>query len=129
MTINDPMRRFATLRCGDPYLCFHVAFYIPGTCPFQAFYFEKKLHALYERSRIEFHNGGRSEWFDIHFKEAEIQCEQFIENQFDQQDWFISRFSDYAYHTGTNILKAYEDDLISYFGPLPVLDEDGIPWQ
>lgn len=122
------MDRFAKLRCGDPFLCLHVAFYMPGSCPLQAGHFEKKFHALYEPFRIEFHNGGRSEWFEIDFRSAEIECGQFIENQFDDQSWLVSRFTDDAYFAGAYILKAYEADLISFFGPPPVLDEDGIPW-
>jgi hypothetical protein len=128
MTRHNPMARFAKLRCGDPFLCLHVAFYIPGNCPLHAIDFEKKLHALYAPLRIEFHNGGLSEWFQRDFQYLEMECEQFIENQFDDQSWLVSRFTNEAFYEGDYILKAFEDDLISYFGPPPILDEDGIPW-
>jgi len=122
------MDRFAKLRCGDPFLCLQAAFYLPASCPLQASHFEKKLHALYAPSRIEFHNGGRSEWFLMDFKSAEMECQQFIENQVDDQSWLVHRFTSAAYCEGVYILKAYEEDLISFFGAPPVLDENGIPW-
>ena len=129
MTKNDPMKRFATLRCGDPFLCLQVAFYLPLRCPLQAVDLEKMLHTFYSRCRIAFHNGGFSEWFGINSSYAESQCQEFIENQFVDQGLHVYSFDSYAYCEGSRILKAYESDLISFFGSPPVIDENGIPWQ
>jgi hypothetical protein len=128
MTRNNPMDRFAQLRCGDPFLCLHTAFYIPRNCPLQAGYFEKRLHALYAAIRIEFHNGGFSEWFARDCQYFESECEQFIENQFEDQSWLVSGFSCDAYNSEKLIVKVYESDLIRLFGRPSVIDEDGIPW-
>ncbi|KAB8046239.1 hypothetical protein GCN78_25775 [Janthinobacterium rivuli] len=128
MTTNNPMLRFATLRCGDPHLFMHAAFYFPQSCSLQAFELEKRVHIAYSPIRIEFHNGGLSEWFGMNCNYAEAQCQEFIENQFDSQPRSVRSYSSFTYAIGVDILKAYESDLISHFGPVPVLDESGIPW-
>lgn len=122
------MRRFATLRCGDPFLCLHTAFYLPRSCPLHAFDLEKRLHTAYSPCRIEFHNGGLSEWFWINCKYAESQCQEFIENQFADQPQHVYSCTNDAYYEGVHILKAYESDLTLLFGPPPALDENGMPW-
>ncbi|WP_057295960.1 GIY-YIG nuclease family protein [Pelomonas sp. Root1217] len=126
-TQSNPMRRFATLRCGDPFLFLRVAFYLPHDCPVDAGALERRLHVAFGPSRIQFLSGGCSEWFYIEDDKAEFECQRFIENFFEDPEC-VRPFSDIAYVQGSQILKAYIDDLISLFGPPPVLHEDGLPY-
>lgn len=128
MTKRNPILRFATLRCGDPFLCLHAAFYLPSSCSLQAFELERRLHTFYSHCRIEFLDGGLSEWFQVNCDYAERQCQDFIENQFVDEPRHIRSFTSDAYFEGVHILKAYESDLTSFFGPPPVVDENGIPF-
>lgn len=119
-TRNNPMARMVSLRTGDPGIGFQVAYYIPKSIG-KARDIEQKMHSKLGE-RIEFHEGGKSEWFhgdprdaywklELVFKELSIEITDDLEN------------------SEGKVVRFWEEGILTLFGPVANVDEHGIPWD
>ncbi|EPJ8558902.1 GIY-YIG nuclease family protein [Klebsiella pneumoniae] len=121
-TKNNPLIRLNNLRTGDPTLDFRVAYFIPSSLNWRLYGLEKHIHDQLEKGfpRISFYNDKRSEWFmgdaiDI-WREMDIIFENL---EVDVTDYFDPE--------GTKVVRFWEENLKSIYGPGLPLDDDGFP--
>ncbi|MFY8325828.1 GIY-YIG nuclease family protein [Pseudoalteromonas sp. ZZD1] len=119
-TRNDPIKRMKHLRTGDPGIGFQVAYFVPNSVG-KARDLEKKLHNMLG-NRVEFHDGGVSEWFPGDPRDAYF----IVESVFDELGIPITDCFD---PNGNMIVRFWEEGILSFFGPAPIVDEYGIPWD
>ncbi len=117
LTTNNPLLRYKTLRTGDPTLGFEVAYYIPNSLGVTLSSLESALHKELGPS-INFFDDGPSEWFSGYpgcaFTKLEICFEEWgfvVTDDFQPSEQKIVRF--------------WEADLISFYGPGLPLDDTG----
>ncbi|HHQ4522829.1 TPA: GIY-YIG nuclease family protein [Aeromonas veronii] len=119
LTINNPLLRYKKLRTGDPRLGLEVAYYIPNSLGLTLRSLENKLHKVLGPS-INFFDEVPSEWFSGEPRDAYTKLESCFEGWgFDVTDFFQP--------SEKKIVRFWEADLISFFGPGLPLDDSGEP--
>lgn len=119
-TKGNPLDRAKTLRTGDPGVGLLAAYFVPASLG-KLSQLEAAIHRQLEQ-RIAFHDEANSEWFS---GTANLAC-QWIEGMF--QDWCGEPVTTMHMLGQSRICRAYENDLVAFYGPFPPLNPiDGLP--
>jgi hypothetical protein len=119
-TNGNPLDRAKKLRTGDPGIDLQTAYFIPALHG-KLSKIEAALHREFGQ-RISFHDETTSEWFYGNAKWACVLIEGLFE------DWVGQPVTGMHMVCQDRICRAYAEDLISFYGPVPPLDVDGIPY-
>ena len=100
-------------------LTLQAAYFVPASHG-ELSQIEASVHREFE-GRISFYDEAKSEWFLGNAKRA---CE-WIELLF--EDWWGKPVVSMHMLDQNRVCRAYEEDLYDFYGPIPQLDENGIP--
>lgn len=119
-TNGNPLDRAKTLRTGDPGVALEAAYFVP-VLHGKLSQIETSIHCELE-GRIFFHDEAASEWFSGSAKWA---CD-YIEIMF--EGWMGEPVASMFMFGQNRICRAYEADLLMFYGPIPMLNPiDGLP--
>lgn len=121
-TRGNPLKRYKTLRTGDPGLFLEVAYFIPSTHG-KLSHVEAYIHAHLADVRWLFHDESESEWFRGDGQEHQIWIENWIQMATDSDIHY------YSYVHPEHVCRMYEADIERHYAPpAPLNAIDGFPF-
>ena len=140
MSINNPVLRLATLRCGDPFLGMIGAFFIPASLG-ELGWVEREVHRWVADRRIRFQAhlrsvdgvpahlqedlglNGLSEWFWIHMGKAESEVRNALQYCLGADQ--IATSAEYHSSARPESLAFYTQEMLTQmFGKITDIDDD-----